>query len=179
MYWVGHIATLVSIFALFATLIVAYIWRSSSPAFWRPIALPHQLWLSSALLVCCSLSIEVARWALRDGSLRKYATWLNRTGWLAVAFLVSQVLCWRILMAGSPGDENQNRGLFYILTGAHAVHILGGIAALGYLIYRVWHPWKVDLELRRHTITYMLATYWHFMAVIWFILYGLFALYAA
>lgn len=177
MYWVGHIATLVSIFALFATLIVAYLWRSSSPAFWRPIVLPPQLWLSTALLVGCSGAIEMARWALREDGIRKYATWLHRTGWLALAFLVSQVLCWRILADSL--DDNQNRGLFYILTGAHAVHILGGLAALGYLIYRIWRPWAVDGDLRRTTITFMLATYWHFMAFIWFILYALFALHSA
>ncbi len=176
MYWVGHIATLASIFAVFVALIVAYLWRSGSPAFWRPIVLPRQLRLSTALLVSCSAAIEVSRWALRRRGIQLYGVWLIRTGWLAIAFLVSQFLCWRAMWASV--DENQNRGLFYILTGAHAVHILGGMVALAYLIWRVWNPWRVDGDLRRRTITLMLATYWHFMALIWFILYGMFALHS-
>jgi cytochrome c oxidase subunit III len=179
MYWVGHIATLASIFAVFASLIVAYLWRSSTPAFWRPIALPRQLWLSSGLLVSCSVAIEMARWALRERGVPQYSLWLMRTGWLATGFLVSQVLCWRSMTQAGGSDDNQNRGLFYILTGAHAVHIVGGIAVLAYLIWRVWKPLRFDTAIRRDAITFMLATYWHFMAIIWFVLYAMFATHSA
>ena len=175
MYWMGHIATLVSIFALFGTLMVAYVWRGANPQFWHPVVLPKQLWLSTALLLSCSAAIETARWCLRERGLDEYGAWLRRTGWLALAFLISQVLCWRLMDAASiPGD--QNRGLFYILTGAHAVHILGGMAALAYLVWRLRNPWMEDADLRRNAITFMLATYWHFMGVIWVALYALFAL---
>ncbi len=174
MYWLGHIATLVSIFALFATLMVAYIWRGGNPQFWHPVALPKQLWLSTALLLACSAAIETARWCLRERGLNEYGAWLRRTGWLALAFLISQVLCWRLMDAEAvPGD--QNRGLFYIITGAHALHILGGMAVLAYLALRLRNPWPVDEDLRRDAITFMLATYWHFMAAIWIALYALFA----
>ena len=176
MYWVGHIATLASIFAIFAALIIAYLMRANNPAFWKPIALPPQLMLSTALLILCSVAIETARWALRERGLQAYATWLVRTGWLSVAFLVSQVLCWKILAENL--DDNQNRGLFFVLTGAHAVHIVGGIAALSYLIWRVYHPWSIDGDIRRKTISVMLATYWHFMAIIWLVLYGIFAMHS-
>jgi cytochrome c oxidase subunit III len=177
MYWVGHIATLVSIFALFGTLMVAYIWRSGNPQFWHPVTLPRQLWLSTALLLSCSAAIETARWCLRQRGLDDYAAWLRRTGWLALAFLVSQALCWRIMENSSSAIAgDQNRGLFYILTGAHAFHILGGIAVIGYLMWRVRNPWLTDGDLRRHAITFMLATYWHFMGAIWLALYALFAL---
>lgn len=175
LYWLGHIATLVSILAVFGTLIVAYVWRSGNPQFWHPVVLPRQLWLSTALLLLCSAAIEMARWALRNRGLKEYSSWLIRTGWLAMAFLVSQVLCWRILnAAGAVGD--QNRGFFYVLSGTHGVHILGGLVALGYLIWRVWNPWAQDADLRRNTITLMLATYWHFMGIIWVALYAMFAL---
>ena len=154
---------------------VAYVWRGWNPQFWHPVVLPRQLWLSTALLLSCSAAIETARWCLRERGLDEYAAWLRRTGWLALAFLISQVLCWRLMDGASvPGD--QNRGLFYVLTGAHAVHILGGMAALTYLIWRVRNQWRVDGDLRRTAITFMLATYWHFMGILWLALYALFAL---
>ena len=174
MYWLGHIAALVSILAVFGALMAAYLWRSGNPQFWHPVQLPKQLWLSTGLLLLCSVAIEISRWALRERGVPEYSTWLMRTGWLAVAFLISQALCWRIIAADAVKDD-QNRGLFYVITGAHAIHILGGMAALGYLIWRVWNPWLLDGDLRRSTITFMLATYWHFMGLIWLVLFALFA----
>ncbi|MBS1833586.1 MAG: cytochrome-c oxidase, partial [Acidobacteria bacterium] len=61
-------------------------------------------------------------------------------------------------------------------TGSHAVHILGGMTVLGYLLYRLARPWDTDVEVRREAITFMLATYWHFMLVIWLAIYAVFAL---
>ncbi|MBS1835556.1 MAG: cytochrome c oxidase subunit 3 [Acidobacteria bacterium] len=175
MYWVGHIATLVSIFAIFAALIIAYVVRSGNADQWHPIVLPGQLWLSTALLAACSGAVEMARRALRVYSIEGYSVWLVRTSWLAGLFLISQILCWRIMAAGIPAGD-QNAGMFYILTGSHAVHILGGMTVLGYLLYRLARPWDSDVEVRREAITFMLATYWHFMLVIWLAIYAVFAL---
>jgi cytochrome c oxidase subunit 3 len=173
MYWMGHIATLVSIFAIFATLGVAFLWRSANPLLWRPIHLPQQLSVSTILLLCASASIEMARYVLkRHGSMQVYTSWLIRTAVFAAAFVITQALCWRLILAQA-GANGSNEDFFYVLTGAHAVHVLCGMIWLGYLIWRVWHPWTNSRELRRSTITTMLATYWHFMAAIWLGLYTL------
>ena len=178
MYWVGHVSTLVFILATFAALIVAYLARSNDPAFWRPLELPRQLWLSTMLLLMCSTAIEAARWSLRQHGIKSYSVWLIRTACLGVAFIASQVLCWRVLLKSPVARvpwEDPNRGMFYLLTMAHALHVAGGMTVLGYLIWRVWHPWKDEAEIRRTTITFILATYWHFMAIIWLVLFGLFS----
>ena len=174
MYWMGHIATLVSIFAIFATLGVAFLWRSSNHLSWQPIHLPPQLSLSTILLLCASLSIEMARYVLkqRRGLLQAYTSWLIRTAMFSIAFIVTQALCWRMILAQTTPNTS-NESFFYVLTATHAAHILGGMAFLGYLIWRVPHPWRNAVELRRSTITAMLAAYWHFMGVIWLGLYAL------
>ena len=170
----GHIATLVSIFAIFATLGVAFLWRSSNHLNWQPIHLPPQLSLSTILLLCASISIEMARYVLkqRGGLLQTYTSWLIRTAMFSIAFIVTQALCWRMILAQTTPNTS-NESFFYVLTATHAAHILGGMAFLGYLIWRVPHPWRNSVELRRSTITAMLAAYWHFMGVIWLGLYAL------
>ena len=171
MYWMGHFATLASIFAIFATLGVAYLWRSSTLTHWQPIHLPNQLTLSTVLLLCASASIEMARYILRRrGFLQAYTSWLIRTAVFGTAFVVTQGLCWHSMLVQAV-ENNSNERFFFVLTGAHAIHILGGLVALGYLIWRVWNPWEESVELRRNTITAMLAAYWHFMGVIWLLLY--------
>ena len=84
--------------------------------------------------------------------------------------MITQALCWRSILMQAV-QNNTNDQFFFVLTGAHAAHILGGMVALGYLIWRVWHPWETSIELRRNTITAMLAAYWHFMGAIWLGLY--------
>jgi cytochrome c oxidase subunit 3 len=173
MYWIWHIATLVSIFAIFATLSVALVWRSANPQNWRPIHLPQQLSLSTVLLLSASASMEMARHLVkRPALLQAYTSWLIRTALFGLAFVITQALCWRmmLLQASSSGSS---AGLFYLLTGAHAVHVLFGMIALGYLLWRAWHPWTNSIEQRRETITGMLAVYWHFMGAIWLGLYAL------
>ena len=171
MYWMGHFATLASIFAIFATLSVGYLWRSSNPIYWQPIHLPSQLTLSTVLLLCASASIEMARYVLKHrGFLQAYTSWLIRTAVFGAAFVVTQGLCWHTMLAQAV-QNNSNEQFFYVLTGAHAVHVFGGMVALGYLLWRVWHPWENSMELRRTTITAMLAAYWHFMGIIWLGLY--------
>ena len=173
MYWMGHFATLASIFAVFVTLGVSYLWRSSNPVHWQPVHLPSQLTLSTVLLLCASASIEMARYVLnRQGFLQAYTSWLIRTAVFGSAFVITQGLCWYVMLVQAM-ENNSNEQFFYVLTGAHAAHILGGMIALGYLLWRVWRPWKEFVELRRKTITAMMAAYWHFMGVIWLGLYAL------
>src|SRR5215470_3156715 len=91
MYWIGHFATLTSILALFLTLGVGYIWRSSTRAHWQPIHLPSQLIISTAFLILTSASVEMARFVLRrHGFLQEYTSWLIRTGLFGVAFVITQ-----------------------------------------------------------------------------------------
>jgi cytochrome c oxidase subunit 3 len=173
MYWMGHIATLASIFAIFATLSVAFIWRSANPQYWRPIHLPQQLTLSTVLLLCASASMEMARHLVKRRSLlQAYTSWLIRTGVFGLAFVITQALCWRMMLAQAT-TAGSSADFFYVLTAAHAVHILFGMIALGYLLWRIWHPWVNSIDLRRETITSMLAAYWHFMGIIWLGLYAL------
>jgi cytochrome c oxidase subunit III len=174
MYWIGHLAGLASIFAIFAALGIGYWLRSENMMNWQPVQLPQQLTLSTIFLLAASVAMEMARFVWKRAGLQQYSTWLIRTAIFGTAFVITQGLCWRVILRET-AIGNSNERFFYVLTGAHAIHVLGGMLALGYLIWRVWHPWTEFAELRRNTLTAIVASYWHFMSVIWLGLYALLA----
>ena len=68
-------------------------------------------------------------------------------------------------MAGNPANS-----FFYLITGLHGLHVLGGMAGLGWTIDRAWHSSTAEkLRLERRIIAY----YWHFLLVIWLVLFSL------
>jgi cytochrome c oxidase subunit III len=160
---------LVSITALFITIGVVYFVRARTPIRWMPVGVPGFLWLSTALILASSGSLERARRAFGRGQLKQYARWLLITFFLGVGFLISQLLALRQLIEqGIYLRHNPHSSLFYVVTGAHALHLLGGMAALFYLVVRA------SLRLD-HGRTFMSVTmlYWHFLDVLWVVLFSL------
>jgi cytochrome c oxidase subunit 3 len=167
--WVGLAAVLM----MFTALTSAYIVRAGLANDWRPIAMPRLLWLSTTLILLSSLSFERARWSLRRRRERAYSRWLLLTVVLGLAFLASQLLAWRQLVAqGVYLATNPHSSFFYVLTGAHGVHLLGGILALDYLLLRTWRKsggWEA--EAKRQTAVDVAGIYWHFMGGLWVYLF--------
>jgi cytochrome c oxidase subunit 3 len=91
---------------------------------------------------------------------------------LGLAFLCSQLLAWRQLVAqGVYLAGNPHSTFFYLLTGIHGAHLLGGIMALDYLLLRARRrssrPVSREADARRRTAADMVALYWHFMDGLW------------
>ena len=95
---------------------------------------------------------------------------LLATGLLTFAFLAGQVLAWRELAAsGQYASGNPANAFFYLLTAFHALHLLGGLAALGRGVIRVYG----DVELERVRLgAELCAVYWHYLLVVWLVLFG-------
>ena len=131
--WVG----LASVVMLFTSLTSAYIVRSGTINDWIPLAVPRVMYGSTALLLLSSVSIELARRKLKHGFVESYSRYLLLTGFLGIAFLISQFFAWRQLaQQGIYLQSNPHSSFFYLLTGAHGVHIAGGLLALGFLWLR-------------------------------------------
>jgi cytochrome c oxidase subunit 3 len=174
-YRIGIWMAIGSILMLFVALTSSYIVRSASSDDWRRIPMPKILWLSTALLVVSSITIELSRRSLKSGNESGYSLWLINTGVLGVAFVASQLFAWRQLVRqGAYLASNPYNSFFYLFTGAHGVHVMGGLCALGYLVIRTRGARKsVEGELRRTGAADAVAIYWHFMDVLWI---GLFML---
>lgn len=164
LYRIGLISICGSIFAFFAALIIAYYWRAQTPPFWEPIPLPATLWLSTALILISSLTFEIARRTYRKGEYRIASHFLIVSGCLGAGFLSSQLTAWRELVRyGAFLAQNPHSSFFYLFTGLHALHLLGGmIALLVVLLKRSARRELVD------AVTY----YWHFLGLLWIALFS-------
>lgn len=215
-YRIGLGVLFAGIVMMFLSLTIAYVTLALASG-WKPLDIPASLWISTALILISSWTFERARRAWRsasvesgsrdiarrrveDGSasdpkneahlalLHDAHRWLLTTLILGCGFIVSQLLAWRELVArGFYVASNSHSSFFYMLTGLHAIHIVGGIAALGYLLLRVRRRRDyaeqqchvldariVSLEERRSAAPPMPraaidagAIYWHFVDGLW------------
>jgi cytochrome c oxidase subunit III len=172
-YRVGMWVAIAGIVMLFTALISAYIVRSASSNDWRPIAMPKILWLSTAVIVISSVTIEFARRSLKQKDDSRYGSWLIITAALGLVFVISQFLAWRALAGqGIFMSSNPHSSFFYLLTAAHGIHVMGGILALAYLLLRTRKKRStVEGELRRVGSADAASIYWHFMDGLWICLF--------
>ena len=169
----GAWVVIAGIVMLFTALISAYIVRSASSNDWQPIAMPKVLWLSTALIVISSVTMEISRRSLKRQSDAGYGRWLIITVALGLAFLATQLLAWRQLVRqGAYMASNPYNSFFYLFTAAHGLHLFGGILALGYLLVRTRRKRETVVgELRRVGAADAGTIYWHFMDGLWFVLF--------
>lgn len=172
-YRVGVWVAIAGIVMLFTALASAYIVRSASGDDWRPMTIPKVLWLSSALLIVSSITIEFARRQLKSQHDRSYSLWLTNTLVLGIGFVAAQLFAWRqFVKQGLYMASNPHSSFFYLFTGVHGVHVLGGLIVLTYLVVRTRKKAAtVDGELRRIGAADAAAIYWHFMDGLWICLF--------
>lgn len=165
---------LVVVLMTFGGLSAAYVViQTNNVAEWQPFRLPIPIWISTTLIILSSLAYHIGKKSVDRNDQPAARKWLIVTTALGAAFISSQVLAWLELSArGLYVRGNPYAGFFYVLTAVHAVHVLGGIIALGSILLRAWNPTANDAEiLRRQTIAQTVGWYWHFMGGIWIVLF--------
>jgi cytochrome c oxidase subunit III len=178
-YRLGTWVAMASILMLFTALSSAYIVRAASSSDWQPLAMPRILLLSSVLLLISSGTLESARRKLRHSASNAYRSWLLLTVVLGVGFLVSQLIAWRQLAKqGVYIASNPHSSFFYVFTAVHGVHLLGGLAALGYLSLRSRAPREDKSAMamamaKAQAKADAVTIYWHFMDFLWLYLFVL------
>lgn len=165
---------LVVVLMTFGGLIAAYVViATNGVAEWQPFALPIQVWISSVIILASSITYHLGKLAVERWDRAAAKKWLVATTVLGAAFISSQLLSWLALVnLGMYMASNPYAGFFYIMTAVHAVHVLGGIAALGAILLRVWHPIEnANSIARRTTLAQVVGWYWHFMGGLWIVLF--------
>ena len=155
---------LTAVIMLFAGLSSAYIVLRGAPE-WQNITVPRIVWGSTLVLLASSIAIEFARRALQRNDSSGLRQWMAVTGILGIAFLAGQLVAWRQLVnAGVYLATTIHSSFFYVLTGAHALHLLGGLIGLGYVFQKAFAN---RLTAANHEPLKAFALYWHFMDVVW------------
>ena len=177
---VGLIVLLAIIGMFFALLISANFMRQELHD-WRQVPLPNITWLNTELLIMSSLSLQfslvIAR-RNRDSSFpqagaevtKRTSTRYIKIGlglacFTSLGFLVGQLMAWAELSnSGFNLTGNPANSFFYMLTGIHGLHILGGLVVLGRTIQGAWVEMPREQFLQRVNLC---AIYWHFLLLIW------------
>ena len=175
-YRVGMWIILILVLMTFSALISAYmVIAVNKQSEWKPMVLPYQVWVSTVLLLMSSVTFEIARRNLEQAKQEIARRWLLDTTVLGAMIVASQLLSWQQLVNdGILVEGNPYAGFFYIMTATHALHLLGGMIALGYLVLQVWQTTRnAEALFRRQTLTNVVSLYWHTIDGLWLVLLGL------
>jgi len=160
---------------MFAALTSALYVREGSATDWHHIVLPPIIWFNTLALIASSVALEIARRRVaafmrgQDSSRSGASLWLNLTMLLGLTFVVGQYLAWLNLRAqGLYLPTNPNSSFFYVFTGVHVIHVVGGLGGLTRVMVKFRSTTRT---LRRSTID-ATSYYWHFMGILWIYLLG-------
>ncbi|MEM7166506.1 MAG: cytochrome c oxidase subunit 3 [Planctomycetota bacterium] len=157
----------------FFTAIVAFVVMRAKTAEWLPpnYQLPTVLWVSTGVLLVASFAVHVGYRAVRADRVPTLRRAMACTLIAAVVFSICQFIAW--FEIGALHDNPDKGGMyvasFYLLTVLHAAHVVGGLVLQGWVTFRAYagHYWSFF----HPGVTYSMM-YWHFMDVMWLLLFG-------
>jgi len=155
---------------IFSLLLIAYAERIVSVK-WRPSPEIGLLWMSTTMLIFASVAMHWAHTSIRREHEAGVQLGMILGGIFAVGFLAVQLVAWKQLSATSVFDiSNPAIAFFYLITAIHGLHLIGGLVVWGITASRIWRGCTLDKV--RQSIE-LCGQYWHFLLVIWLILFGL------
>ena len=171
--WVA-VAAISMFFAAFTSSMIV---RQGVSPDWLHFQLPRVMYLSTAILLASSVTLEMARrrFALvadvasggtvtGKSAVANGMYWMYVTGVLGALFVIGQYLAWRNLRAqGLYLATNPSSSFFYVFTGTHAIHLLGGICGVAYVLARL----RKTNGVARKSGFGAFSIYWHFMDILW------------
>jgi cytochrome c oxidase subunit 3 len=158
---------------LFSVLMAAYLVRMGYPD-WQSLPKPGLLWVNTVLLGLASAALQ---WALTSARVEWSGEAFNGArarlglvvgGVFGALFIAGQIVAWQQLQsAGHFVATNPSSSFFYLITAIHGLHLLGGLALWGRVVARLQQGRRPLLGLE------LCALYWHFLLLVWLILYAL------
>ena len=161
--WV-FLAVVGSLFLIFSN---AYVERREYDD-WRALPEIGLLWFNTAMLILSSITLQWTRFLeSREG----IKIGLSAGGLFACAFLVGQLCVWQQFAdMGYSASTNPASSFFYLITGVHGLHVLGGLVALLRTCLKTWGGY--ELNQVRLSVS-LCSVYWHFLLLVWLVFFGL------
>lgn len=161
---------------LFAAFVSAYIvhWPDAeSKQMWTAFDLPIYFFYSLLISIGSSITIQIAFKAAKDDELQRNKNFIAITLVLGVLFVISQFMGWNQLVNLdltfiNARPEHISASYVWVITALHLVHILGGLVLLTVALVK---SAKFVIHKKRITFMSITNTYWHFVGLLWFILY--------
>jgi cytochrome c oxidase subunit III len=171
--FLGMVLFLASWAMMFAALFFAYsIVRVKAPAWPPPGVLevpPFWPSVNTAVIVLSSVALQMGIFWTRRGKTQRLAPSLVVATVLGVGFLALQVMLWTQMMAqGLLPTQGTYPSVFYGLTWFHGLHVLVGVLALGRITVKAFFG---AYSAGKHLPVRLWAMYWHFVGVVWAILF--------
>lgn len=141
---------------------------------YQPLQIPSSFWFSTIALVGVSVFLHWACWAVHRERQQQFRLLLGLAWTCAFAFTLIQGLgmMWLLDQHFSTTDGSTKVfGMSFTLAFIHALHVLGGMVFLGFVISQA-HRDRYDHE--RHFAVDNCANYWHFLDIVWVFMLGVF-----
>ncbi len=161
--WV-FLAVVGSLFLIFSN---AYVERREYDD-WRALPELGLLWFNTAMLILSSITLQ---WTRILENRERIKIGLLSGGFFACAFLIGQLCAWQQFAdMGYLASTNPASSFFYLITGVHGLHVLGGLVALLRTCLKTWGGFalnQVQLSVS------LCSVYWHFLLLVWLVFFGL------
>jgi cytochrome c oxidase subunit 3 len=152
----------------FAAFTSAMVVRQGSANDWRHFAFPIILYFNTAALIASSVTLQIGRRRFAaltsdaNDSIDSVRRALYGTLVLGCTFVIGQYAAWQqlrsdgLFLASAPSSS-----FFYVFTVLHALHVIGGLMGLAYVIS------KLQRGVLRISTLSAGSQYWHFMGLLW------------
>ena len=157
---------------LFGASVVGYLITRSQNDVWKTASmpgLPLGLVASTILLAGLSIAMHVALRAVRQNRFETLQRALTVALLLGLAFVVGQAENWRSMYAAAIATDARTlyAFTFYMLTGLHAAHVIGGFVPLGIVLGKTR---RREYSSSNHEGVKLCAQYWDYLGIVWLIL---------
>ena len=144
---------------------------------WPPTEFAHILnpfsliLVATIVLVLSSVTLQMAIWAIRKDDRRGFLRNMAATFILGILFLLMQAYDYSLLFGdGLTMGSGPFGTTYFTLTGFHGAHVFGGVIMLGVILYR---GLTGQFSSRHHDAVEAASLYWHFVDVVWIILFSI------
>jgi cytochrome c oxidase subunit 3 len=177
----GMLLFITSEVMFFAGLFAAYFNVRANATQWPPInpesgeafhiAIFPLVGPATVLLILSSFTCQFAVWAIRRNDRTAFLRNIAVTFGIGVVFLIMQGIDYAELGREGLSLSSGTYGTTYFtLTGFHGAHVFAGVIMLGVVLYR---GMAGQFSARHHDAVEAASLYWHFVDVVWILLFSL------
>ena len=139
---------------------------------WKSLSEPWLLWINTVILILTSFVFHKGKIYSDKNNFVKVKNSLLLVGFLTFAFITGQLLVWQhFISVGQYASTNPANAFFYLFTALHGLHLLGGLFFWGKAIAKIFKE-NFNVSKTKQSIE-LCAIYWHFLLIVWLILFGL------